>query len=378
MTNPPSTVPALRIRSGELLASRLFDIAYAVDLTRASELWSARAGRGARRSRLATAAPKALAFDVPPLQLDLGSAVVDVEGRPATAHISARLYDFGVVAFAARVVVTDIDWTEFAERFNALDRAIGARAAGGFWIDLLQQVRQAVLPALDRPATEMLEEDYLIGIVQTLSEPMSAEQLRERADIAALLAGESRPLSDAARRDLMQRSYSYYSDDLVVLGWDRAFVYEPRGDSDVADIIEVANAQLVEFRYYDELLDAELPRMYDRVEDARRTISLLASRRVAHLAHKLYALVAEVTELTEKIDNALQVTEDIYLARVYSGALELFRVSRISAAVDRKLAIIRDTYAALYDEASSRRAEILEIAIVILIAVEIALAVSRH
>ncbi len=378
MTNPSSTTATLRIRSGELLALRLFDIAYAIDLTRASELWSARAGRGSRRSRLATAAPKALAFDVPPLQLDLGATAIDIEGDSVTAHISARLYDFGVVAFAVRVVVADIDWAQFAERFNALDRVIGARAAGGFWVDLLQQVRQVVLAALDRPATEMLEEDYLVGIVQTLADPLSADQLRERADIAALLAGESRPLSDAARRELMQRAYSYYADDLVVLAWDRAFVYEPRGDSDVADIIEVANAQLVEFRYYDELLDAELPRMYDRVEDARRTTSLLASRRVAQLAHKLYTLVAEVTELTEKIDNALQVTEDVYLARIYSGALELFRVPKISAAVDRKLAIIRDTYAALYDEASSRRAEILEIAIVVLIAVELVLAVLRH
>ncbi|MBR0345649.1 MAG: hypothetical protein IJI03_10370, partial [Rudaea sp.] len=35
----------LHIRSGELLALRLFDIAYSIDLTRAAELWSARAGR---------------------------------------------------------------------------------------------------------------------------------------------------------------------------------------------------------------------------------------------------------------------------------------------------------------------------------------------
>ena len=54
------------------------------------------------------------------------------------------------------------------------------------------------------------------------------------------------------------------------------------------------------------------------------------------------------------------------------------RSSNVSAAVDRKLAIIRDTYAALYDEASSRRAEILEIAIVLLIVVEIVLAALRH
>ena len=83
------------------------------------------------------------------------------------------------------------------------------------------------------------------------------------------------------------------------------------------------------------------------------------------------------TELTEKVDNALQVTEDVYLARVYSAALDLFRVSTVSAAVDRKLAIIRDTYSALYDEASSSRAELLEVLIVLLIVVEIALAVIR-
>jgi uncharacterized Rmd1/YagE family protein len=61
---------------------------------------------------------------------------------------------------------------------------------------------------------------------------------------------------------------------------------------------------------------------------------------------------------------------------VYSASLELFRVSKLSAAVDRKLAIIRDTYSALYEEASSRRAELLELAIVLLIVFEIALALA--
>jgi uncharacterized Rmd1/YagE family protein len=78
------------------------------------------------------------------------------------------------------------------------------------------------------------------------------------------------------------------------------------------------------------------------------------------------------------VDNALQVTEDVYLARIYAAALELFRVGTVSAAVDRKLAIIRDTYTALYDEASSSRAEILEIAIVVLIVVELVLALLRR
>ena len=142
-------------------------------------------------------------------------------------------------------------------------------------------------------------------------------------------------------------------------------------------MLEVANAQLLEMRYYDELLDDELPRMYDLVAKARRARTLLTSRRFANLARRLHTLVAEVTELTERVDNALQVTEDVYLARIYAAALELSRVPAVNAAVDRKLAIIRDTYSALYDESSASRTELMEVLIIVLIAAEIVIALVR-
>lgn len=369
----------ITIRSGELAALRLFDIAYAIDLARAEAAWLAHVGGASSRTHLANTPAKALAFGVPPLRMPMAPISLVLDGVTVTAQVSVRLYDFGVAALAVRVGVVDAPWPVFVAQFNALDRAVGPTAAAGFWTSLLDQVCTAIAPALDRPAPDAsLQEDYLLGTVYALDEPLDALALSERVDLAGLLSGESRPLSEGARRDLLARSYSYYADDLVVLTWDRAFVYEPRGDSDVADVIEVANAQLVEFRYYDALLDDELPRMYGRVEDARGAVSLLAARRFAHLARRLYTLVAEATELTEKVDNALQVTEDVYLARVYSAALELFRVPSLSASVDRKLAIIRDTYAALYEEASSRRAELLEVAIVLLIVLEVVLTLMRY
>ncbi|MCU0647704.1 MAG: hypothetical protein MUF00_06895, partial [Gemmatimonadaceae bacterium] len=77
-------------------------------------------------------------------------------------------------------------------------------------------------------------------------------------------------------------------------------------------------------------------------------------------------------------DNALKVTDDVYLARVYSAALELFRGRAWRGGIDRKLGIIRDTYAMLNDEAQAARGEMLEIAIVLLIVVEIVLSLVRH
>jgi uncharacterized Rmd1/YagE family protein len=50
----------------------------------------------------------------------------------------------------------------------------------------------------------------------------------------------------------------------------------------------------------------------------------------------------------------------------------------VSAAVDSKLSIIRDTYAALYEEASGARGELLEMAIILLIIMEIVIALIRH
>jgi hypothetical protein len=362
----------LTVVAGQIVALRLFDVAYAIDLKRAETLW---AGRTAR-SRFSATSPKAMAFGVPPLGIDLDPVALEFGAGPVELAVTARLYEFGALTIALRLPVAGRAWSEFVRLVNAFHGAVAAAAMP--WERLLTQLRGVLAPALVRPSAAALEEDYLIGSVQQFDTRPSAAELLAQIDLVPLLSGEQRPLSDGARADLLRSRFSYYADDLVVLTWDRAFIYEPRGDSDVADVLEVANAQLLEMRYYDELLDDELPRMYDLVETTRRGLNVFAARRYATLARRLYTLVAEVTELTERVDNALQVTEDVYLARIYAAALDLFRVATVSAAVDRKLAIIRDTYAALYDEASSSRSEVLEIAIVVLIIVELVLALLRH
>ncbi len=372
--------PGPMVVSGHITALRLFDIAYAIDLHLAENLWASQARQGAR-SRLTGTPPKAVSFGEPPLGLVLPTMQLTLqEAAPTDVDVTvfARLYAFGVVTLAIQVPADNLDWAAYTARMNAVEAAIGTQSDIAFWHNLLDILGEPIGPALTRANRSDLDEDYLVATVHGFAEPVLATELGREIDLVPLLSGETRKLAEAARADLLSRRFSYYTDDLVVLTWDRAFIFEPRRDTDVADVIEVANAQFLEMRYYDELLDAELPRMYDLVEEATRRLSR-GPRRFAFLARRLYTLVAEVTELTEKVDNALQVTEDVYLARVYSAALDLFRVKAVSAAVNRKLSIIRDTYAALYDEAASSRAGLMEGAIIALIIVEILLAlVGRH
>lgn len=366
------------VASGQVIALRLIDLAYEIDLKRAESLWSDRARGGSARTRLSTTSPKAVSFGVPPLALELGPVSLSLAGQPHAATASVRLYDFGIAALAIKVPVGDTAWGDFARRVNDVDRAIGPDGASDVWDELAGTLRRLLAEALDRPTSTPLQEDYLLAVVNAFDTPLTAEQLVSTVDLVPLLSGETRPLSESSRRDLLRHRFSYYVDDLAVITWDRAFIYEPRSETDVADVLEMANAQLLEMRTYDETLDAELPRTRAMVDAARHVVTLLAARRYARLARRLHALVSEVSELTERVDNALQVTEDVYLARVYATAIELFRVPNVSEAVDRKLASIRETYTALHSMAAGGRAEVWEVAIVALIVFEIVLTLVGH
>ena len=370
--------PNLLVNSGQVIVLRLFNIANEIDLKRAEQLHGQRAKGASARSKLIGTPTKAVSFGVPPLTLELDGLKLEFDGLVTDARASARLYDFGIVALALRLPVKGMTWLNFSRFVNQADKAVGPAIHSKIWDDMLGQLRAIIGDSLDRPTAHPLQEDYLIAFVDAFNEPLTADNLQGQVDLVPILSGEDRSLSDGARNDLLRQSFSYHPDDLAIITWDRAFIYEPQNVSDVADVLEMANAQLLEMRVYDEMLDDELPRMRDLVEADRRRTNLLASRRYARLAQRLHTLVAEVTELTERVDNALQVTEDVYLARVYAAAIDLFRVPNVNAAVDRKLAIIRETYTALHSEAAGARAELLEIAILVLIALEIILSLARH
>ena len=374
-TPPPAE---LKVRAGHVIALRLFDLANEIDLTRAEQLWAARARRATARSRLVSTPPKAVSFGVPPLALALDAVSLDVGGAQVNAAASVRLYDFGIAVLTLRLPADDLGWADFTRLVNDMNEAIGQAAANPVWGELLAQLREFLGEALDGPTAAPLQEDYLIALVDAFDAPLTADELQARADLVPLLSGESKPLSDGAQRDLLRHRFSYHPEDLVVITWDRAFIYEPQRETDVADVLEMANAQLLEMRVYDEMLDDELPRMHDLVEAARRGTTMVASRRYAKLARRLHTLVAEVTVLAERVDNALQVTEDVYLARVYAAAMELLRVPNVSKAVDRKLAIVREIYTALQSDAAGARGELIEIAVLVLIAIEIVLSLVRH
>ncbi|HVE79598.1 MAG TPA: hypothetical protein VNA89_12075 [Gemmatimonadaceae bacterium] len=361
-----------RVR-GAAVVYRLYDVGYEIHLDRALDLLASSAPERVRPVR---GEAQALQIRNPPVSVVLGSEHVLLEGAPHEAEVSARIFDFGVVSLRLRVSAPgELSWETFTAFGNAADLE---RATAVIFEQHIRLLTERIAPSIERFSIAPLTEDYVVYRVTSLRDergrPVPADALRD-ADVVPLLLNETRPLSVAARRELLPHRFSYYADDLAILTWDNALVVDPSVDldTDVQFILEFANAQLLELRFYDAILDEELPRMYDRAAAARRGARALFSRRFAPLLAELQAFVADSTELVERAENSLKVTDDVYLARVYLAALEIFRGRAWRSGIDRKLAIIRDTYTMLNAESQAARSEALELAIVLLIVAELVL-----
>lgn len=95
-------------------------------------------------------------------------------------------------------------------------------------------------------------------------------------------------------REVLEHAWSYTPHDLAIIEWNAAFLYEPTGSEDLVDLLEIANAQLLELRYYDAVLDAELDRVYDII-GAEKVGSLLFSP-YKNLLRELMLTLIELSE----------------------------------------------------------------------------------
>ena len=132
------------VAAGAIVAYRLFDVAYAIDLRMAEESWARNVRTGSSRGRLTATPPKAVAFGVPPVAIGLGSITLPLADTEIQASVTARLFEFGVVSIALHVAVNDLPWGEFSHHASMLSWMPSSASPARLWTRLLDQVRQGV------------------------------------------------------------------------------------------------------------------------------------------------------------------------------------------------------------------------------------------
>jgi hypothetical protein len=185
------------------------------------------------------------------------------------------------------------------------------------------------------------------------------------------------PLSRVVRSDVLGDANSYLADDLAVWDWYSAFLLEPSGGGDIPDLLEFATAHLLELRYYDALLDRELHAIYDEL-DATRGLSDVFTRRYVKVQRRTATLLLELSEMSERLENAVKIVGDFYLARLYQSSVRRFRLPAWQESVLRKERLLSGVNELMKSTADRRRGELLELTVILLITWEILYALFRR
>lgn len=377
------TTPGPRVLTGDVLVYRLFDVAEAVDLAAAERAVAAASATGpSARLRLEGAqSASAVELPRPPVEVALGAREVPLESGVRRCEATAAVYDYGVVSIRYRLPIDPgtpigalVPLAEelFVHPTPALDAAARREA---------EELSRVLAPALEEAHAWEGLESYQVFLVRALEGgPWTADAVLAQAPIAELLLGETsaKALSEAERTDVLSNRHSYLVDDLAVVHWNSAFVWEPSGVGDIPDLLELATAQLLELRYYDALLDRELHAIYDELERKVAPMVAVFTRRYRRLQRRTAALLLDISEMIERLENAVKIVGDFYLARVYQAAVRRFRLDRWQDAVLRKQKLLADVNELIGDAADTNRSELLEIVVILLIAFEILAAFRGH
>lgn len=190
------------------------------------------------------------------------------------------------------------------------------------------------------------------------------------SDPVVVLMGEKIDFSPAMRSEILKNSLSYSNNDFAIVSWDTAWLCDTEDPTDLVDLIEYANAQLMQLRFHDTQLSLQMESMYEHLDSADRMLRWQRLRKYHLIMNQLMEVHAEITETIEKIQNLIKITEDVYYARVYAATLNVLHTSQWTESVQRKLDVIHRNYTMLSNEVNIQHSNFLEWMIIILIALE--------
>lgn len=366
-------VSRLVVKKGEVHVLYAYDIGLSIDLAVAKQRLTAQTELATIRHK--GHAPRYFQFDPAPLRITQEAGAFVLGRFELHAAIEIVLYDFGGVSVAYELPFRGpledlVDLSCELSASTALREDSFARVQ-----QLLAIIASSVANAQIAPLTE----DYLIFLVDTFAPPITPAQLaQEHAQcIARILRAERDLLSEQEVSEATGTRVTFGLDDVAIVDWNAALVFD-RESEDVRAVLEFANLQLLELRYIDEQLDATLDRAYELIgrRGGLRHLRLPGETRAAlrHVAR----LQVDSAILFERVNNALKLLGDQYLARVYRATSQRYRLNEWNTSLLRKLETIETIYDKVHDQSVGFRMEVLEWIIVFLIALEIVLSFVAH
>lgn len=351
--------------SGKILVYRVFDIGADVNLEKVQKSFVS--DKLPARFRL-NKSSRAMIINNAPLTLTLDGGKLDAIDLSLDYDVAAKIWHFGAISITLQLTIPgDLPWEKlvqlsaWVETDERLHNLAVQRA-----VQLVQQFDPARLQNLSWETYE----DYTIHFFKSLpGAETNALSVFQNFDVYRLILQEqTETLSEQMKRGIAEGALQYSQNDLAVINWNSALVIEPTGSHDIPDVIEFALCQLLEMRYYDDLLDEKLAQLYSALEKKNLSVWETYSEKLSKEAAQKYL---EISDTIESVENSLKVVGDYYHAQVFRIASNRFRFNDWRDSVDQKLNNLAEISKLLTNEINERRNRLLEIVIIVLISIEV-------
>ena len=182
--------------------------------------------------------------------------------------------------------------------------------------------------------------------------------------IASLLKSEKLELDEKEIEYTLSFQFKYAKDDLIVLDWDGAFLFDPKGDfEDSIDLLQLANFQLLRYRALDEDLDQRLKKVYKLVQpdESKGWWSKLMNKEVKQAFKEVVKIRSQSISQFEGLDRDIKLIGDWYSARVYDLLSKKFKFDAWRSIVKEKLDSLEDIYSIAAENFTVSNAQLLDL-----------------
>jgi hypothetical protein len=160
--------------------------------------------------------------------------------------------------------------------------------------------------------------------------------------IAALLKNERILLDEEEVRSTLSSCLKYGKDDITIVDWDGAFIFDSGGDFDSnIELFEIANLQLLKSRILDDQLGARLEKTLRLVQTPKR-LPLISSREVRRVLKEIIEIRTQ--SILESVERNIKLIGDWYSAKLYALISRKFHLNSWKANIKEKLDTLEDVY----------------------------------
>lgn len=162
--------------------------------------------------------------------------------------------------------------------------------------------------------------------------------------IAAFLKSEDVPLDEEEVRATLASSLKYGRDDITIVDWDGAFIFDSNGDFESnIELFEIANLQLLRSRMLTADLDERLEKTLHLLK-VTKGLPIIKSRTVRAVLKEIIEIRTQSILESEAVERNIKLIGDWYSAKLYSLIAKKFHLETWRSEINEKLDVLEDVY----------------------------------